>query len=285
MSPEEIETIEIDLLLETLYRRYGYDFRCYSRPSIDRTIRAYLLRTQKQNASSLIPELIHNRKMFDEFVREFSITVSTMFRDPPGFQALYDHVFPWLRTHPFFRIWHAGCATGEEVYSLAILLKEANLYERATIFATDFNDHALETARRGVYRISRAQDFTKNYIATGGARSFSDYYHAKGDYIVMDRDLRRRVTFANHNLVVDEVFSEVHLVLCRNVLIYFGPELQSRALRLFNDSLVRGGFLCLGRSEGLPVTQQASFRRHPSLPLHIKNPNPTTIENLAAGSA
>ena len=282
MSPEEIEQVEIDLLLEALFRRYGYDFRCYSRPSIERTIRAYLKRSARSHPSTLIPDLMHDRKLFDEFVREFSITVSTMFRDPAVFHELRTRVFPWLRTHPFFRIWHAGCATGEEVYSLAILLQEANLYERATIFATDFNDHALENAARGIYSISKAQEFTKNYIACGGAQSFSDYYHAKGDHIVMKRGLRNRITFANHNLVVDEVFSEVHLVLCRNVLIYFGPELQQRALRLFNESLARGSFLCLGRSESIPSTTTSGFQRETNtLPLYVK----TQPHQLALNSA
>jgi len=261
MTPENIEQLEIDLLLEALFQRYGYDFRSYSRASVDRVIRSYVRRTHRKSPSTLIPEILHNRELFDVFVREFSVTVSTMFRDPQVFRQLNQEVFPWLRTHPFFRIWHAGCAAGEEVYSLAILLQEAGLYDRATIFATDFNDHALQTAARGVYDVSRVKEFEKNYREAGGQSSLATYYRTSAEHIVLDRRLRDRITFANHNLVVDEVFSEVHLVLCRNVLIYFGEDLRDRAVRLFKESLVRGGFLCLGQCERVREPHTTAFRR------------------------
>ena len=250
---EQIETeqIEIELLLTALHERYGYDFRTYARASLERRIRGYLQRSGKVHIAELIPEVLWKREVFEDVVREFSITVTSMFRDPEVYRFLREQVFPLLRTHPFIRIWHAGCATGEEVYSLAILLREEGLYERSTIFATDFNDEALRIAEKGIYDLGKAKEFTEGYQKAGGKQSFADYYEARYDFLAIDRGLKRRITFANHNLVTDSVFSEVHLVLCRNVLIYFNKELQSRVLGLFHDSLIRGGFLCLGTRESL----------------------------------
>lgn len=272
MDEEQIDAVGLDLLLEALHRRYGYDFRSYSRRAIEHCTQNYLRRTGRSRVADLIPDVLYKRSVFEELVREYSVSVSTMFRNPHVFKRLTDDVFPWLRTHPHFRIWHAGCATGEEVYSLAILLKEAGLYERATIFATDFNDRTLQTAAQGVYEASRAREFTSNYLAAGGAESFSDYYTAMDGRIVMSRELRQRVTFANHNLTVDEVFSEVHLVLCRNVLIYFNDDLQRRSLRLFCESLVVGGHLCLGESESILFSEdtQGFASGYPSERIFIK---------------
>lgn len=259
MDPDQVNSLEVELLLETLHRRYGYDFRDYTRSSIERSIADHVQRSQVRSPSELIPKIIHDRRVFELLVRDLSVTVSTMFRDPPVFDYLRQEVFPWLRTHPFFRIWHAGCANGEEVYALAILLKEANLYDRATIFATDFNDEALNTAMQGVYPIDNARTYTEDYLKSGGSRSFSEYYHAYGDHIHMNRTLRENITFANHNLATDEVFTEAHLILCRNVLIYFGSDLRSRSLRIFRESLTTGGFLCLGRGELLVDANQMGF--------------------------
>jgi chemotaxis protein methyltransferase CheR len=180
-----------------------------------------------------------------------------MFRDPPVYRALREQVVPLLRTYPFVKVWHAGCATGEEAYSLAIVLKEEDLYDRAMIYATDFNAEAIEKARQGIYTVERMQEFTRNYQEAGGRRSLSEYYRARYDSAVLDAGLRDRITFASHNLATDAAFGEMHLVMCRNVLIYFNRELQNRALRLFDESLVRGGFLCLGTRETLQFSEVA----------------------------
>ena len=180
-----------------------------------------------------------------------------MFRDPEFYHTIREQVIPYLKTYPFIRIWHAGCATGEEVYSLAIVLKEEGFYDRATIFATDFNVEALEKARQAIYPLEAMQEFTANYQRAGGTRAFSDYYRTGYDAAILDAALKKNVTFANHNLVTDGVFSEVHLVLCRNVLIYFDKTLQNRVLGLFHDSLVHGGILALGSKESIQFSQVA----------------------------
>nr|WP_255548543.1 CheR family methyltransferase [Luteibacter sp. dw_328] len=181
-----------------------------------------------------------------------------MFRDPLVFRTLRDKVFPVLASYPEINIWQAGCAHGQEVYSLAILLEEAGLYERSRIYATDFNDAALAIAADGIYATREARDWSRNYIEAGGSHSLSDYYSARYDFIKLDQRLRRNVTFFNHNLVTDEVFCEAHLILCRNVLIYFTNTLQDRTLGLFRDSLVRGGFLCLGTRENIDFSPAAA---------------------------
>jgi chemotaxis protein methyltransferase CheR len=197
---------------------------------------------------------LHDKEFFSRLARYFSISVTEMFRDPFVYRAVREKVIPLLRTWPHFKIWHAGCATGEEVYSLAIVLKEEGVYDRATIYATDFNDDALERAREGVYEVSKMKEATRNYQQAGGKASFSEYHHARYDAVAMRGSLKERITFANHNLAVDEAFGEMHLVFSRNVLIYFNRELQNRALGLFTESLVHGGFLCLGTKEDIQFT-------------------------------
>ncbi len=251
MQRDEIEQIEVELLLEALYRRYGYDFRSYARASIDRRVSQFLVTRGLTRVSELIPLCLHDEDVFSELARHFSISVTEMFRDPFVFRALREQVAPVLRTFPFVKAWIAGCATGEEVYSLAMVLAESGLTDRATLYGTDFNDDSLERARQGIYPVDRIQEFTHNYQEAGGTRSFSEYYHADHDLASMRASLTDRVTFANHNLAVDNVFGEMQLVLCRNVLIYFNAELQNRALGLFTECLVRGGFLCLGAKESL----------------------------------
>lgn len=254
MIKSEIENIEISLLLEAMYQRYGYDFRDYARASIDRRVRQFAIKSGIKSISEMIPSLLHDESFFQTLIREFSITVTEMFRDPKVYLVLKEKVFPILKTFPFIKIWHAGCATGEEVYSLAILLSEAGLSKKATIFATDFNDDALATAKQGIYPIENIKQSTLNYQKAGGSKSFSDYYHAKYDSISIANSLKKNITFANHNLVIDQTFSEMHLILCRNVLIYFNKTLQERVFNLFDDSLVNGGFLCLGSKESLLFT-------------------------------
>lgn len=253
-NKSEYEAIEIDLLLEAVYRRYGYDFRSYARASIERRIRLFLSSSGCLSISAMIPKVIHDRDFCSHLVRYFSVSVTEMFRDPAVYRIIREEVVPLLKSWPHIKIWLAGCATGEEVYSLAILLKEEGLYERATIYATDFSDEALDRAREGIYEPVRLQDATRNYQKAGGKRSFSEYYLARYDAATMDASLKEKLVFFNHNLATDTVFGEMHLIFCRNVLIYFNRALQNRALNLFTDSLVHGGFLCLGTKETLQFT-------------------------------
>ena len=254
MKRNEIERVEVQLLLEAVYRRYGYDFRSYARASIDRRVRQFLSGQRLGVISDLIPRVIHDEALFSELVQYFSIGVTEMFRDPLVYRALRAKVVPLLRSYPFMKVWHAGCATGEEVYSMAILLEEENLYKRATIYGTDFNDDALARAREGIYPADKVKDYTRNYQQGGGKGSFSEYYHARYKSAVLNPGLSEHITFANHNLVTDTAFGEMHLVFCRNVLIYFNRELQNRVLGVIDQSLIRGGFLCLGNKEDLRFT-------------------------------
>lgn len=254
MDNQEIERIEINLLLNAILQRYGYDFTNYAQASIERRIRGFLSRSGYTHITDLLPVLMHDEIFFEQFVREFSITVSEMFRDPQVYQFIRQTIIPFLKTYPYIRIWHTGCAAGQEVYSMAILLKEEGLYDRSTIFATDFNDAALEQAKEGIYDLSSVKDYTTNYQLAGGTGSFSEYYHARYDAIKIDPSLKKNITFANHNLVTDGAFGQMHFIMCRNVLIYFNDKLKNRALNLFKESLIYGGFLCLGSKENLLFT-------------------------------
>ena len=259
MEDSEVRRIEIDLLLEAIYRRYGYDFRSYARASVERRVRQFMIGAGHRRISELIPAVLHDPEVFSGLARQFSIAVTEMFRDPQVYATVREKVCPILMSYPFVKVWHAGCATGEEVYSLAIVLEEAGVLKKATIFGTDFNDHVLDLARRGIYPLEQVKEATVNYQRSGGARSFSEYYHAGYDGAAMAASLKERVTYANHNLAADAAFSEVHLVFCRNVLIYFNRELQDRALRIFSDSLVRGGYLVLGTKEDLRFSAVADM--------------------------
>lgn len=251
MRKTDLEDIELNLMMDAIYQRYGYDFRHYARSSVERRAEQFCTKSGYNHVSELIPILLNNESFFQKLVKEFSITVTELFRDPLVYKKLTETVFPKLKTYPHFRIWHAGCATGEEVYSLAILLKEHGLYDQARIYATDFNDEALDVARQGLYKIENVKQFTGNYQKAGGTHSFSEYYTSKYDSILLDKSLKKNITFANHNLVTDGIFGEMHLVLCRNVLIYFDKVLQNRVLNLICESLTNGGFLCLGTMESL----------------------------------
>jgi chemotaxis protein methyltransferase CheR len=255
MSSEEIEEIEITLLLDAIHKRYGYDFSNYSPASLKRRLRSLAGRLGHDTLSGMISAVLHDAAFGTKLIHGLSVTVSEMFRDPVFFKIIREQVLPYLKTYPFVRIWHAGCATGEEVYSLAIVLKEEDFYDRATIFATDINEQALNKARQAIYPLDGMKEFTANYQHAGGTRSFSDYYRTGYDAAILDAGLKKNVTFANHNLVTDGVFSEIHLVLCRNVLIYFDKTLQNRVLGLFHDSLVHGGILALGSKESLQFSQ------------------------------
>ena len=249
MKKSQIEDIEIKLLLEAILRRYGYDFRNYSGASLKRRIHHHLQLSKCKSISEMIPRLLHDSSFFELLLFDFSITVTEMFRDPSFYLSVRKKVIPFIKTYPFPKVWHAGCATGEEVYSMAILLKEEKSLDKATIYATDFNDSALAKSKSGIYPINNVKKYTANYQKAGGVGSFSEYYHSQYDSIILDQSLKKRLTFANHNLVTDGVFGEMNLILCRNVLIYFNKDLQGHVLNLFYDSLVDGGFLCLGNKE------------------------------------
>jgi len=250
-DPLEMEELEIDLLLEAIQRRYGYDFRDYARASLRRKVRQLAATVGVGHISELVPRLLHEPELFSSVVGAFATPVTEMFRDPLFFKYLREVIVPYLKTWPFVRIWVAGCATGEEVYSLAILLREEGISERCTLFATDFVDPVLRNAREGIFPLRSMKTNIANYRRAGGRETLSNYYHADYDSVIMEADLKKNITFANHNLVTDGVFSEVHLILCRNVLIYFNSALQNRVLELFHSSLLHGGFLALGSKESL----------------------------------
>lgn len=239
------------LFLEALFRRHGYDFRDYAKASLKRRVLAVAAAARCRSPSELIPRLMHDEAYLAEVLSKLSVPVTEMFRDPPVFKSLRDTVLPRLATYPRFNVWQAGCATGEEVYSLAIMLEEEGLLERAQIYATDINDNALQSAEDGIFPALSLEEYQRNYKAAGGKADFSDYYVANAEFFRIHERLRKKIVFAHHNLVSDGVFCEVQLILCRNVLIYFNNELQKHVLGLFHDSLVRGGYLCLGTRESL----------------------------------
>lgn len=254
----ELERIEVDLFVLALKRRYGFDFSQYAPASLTRRVRQLMHVHHCDSISALTARLLHKADFVTQVIEGLSVPVSEMFRDPLMFRALREQVLPLLASYPRINVWQAGCAYGQEVYSLAILLEEAGLYERSHIFATDFNPAALKRAHEGIYPAKDAQLWSRNYIEAGGSQSLSSYYSARYDFIRLHERLRKNITFTNHNLVTDKVFCEAHLVLCRNVLIYFSNPLQDRTLALFRDSLVRGGYLCLGLRESLDFAPAAA---------------------------
>ncbi|MCX7514374.1 CheR family methyltransferase [Frateuria hangzhouensis] len=243
--------MEVRLLLEAVYLRYHYDFRDYAVSSLRRRMRHAMARFDCARPSDLQHRLLHEPDLFAQALQYFTVQVSEMFRDPGYFLALREHVVPVLRTYPSIKLWVAGCSTGEEVWSLAILLAEEELLERALIYATDINPEALQAAESGTFALDRVAQFSRNYLAAGGRASLSDYYTSAYQGVVFDRRLKKQVVFADHSLATDSVFSEVHMVSCRNVLIYFNRDLQDRAVGLFRDALVHRGFLGLGSKESL----------------------------------
>jgi len=250
------EEIELDLLLEAIWRHYHYDFRGYSRGSLHRRMARAQQRHGFDSLSQLQHRLLRDPALFADLMGFLTIQVSEMFRDPAYFRELREQVVPHLRTYPSLKVWIAGCANGEEFYSLAILFREEGLEDRTIFYCTDISPAALEKAQAGIYDLDRIQQFTENHRQSGGTRSLSDYYTAAYGAAVFDKTLRKRAVFAEHNLASDQVFAEVQLVSSRNVLIYFDRDLQDRALGLFGESLVRGGFLGLGSKETL------RFSRH-----------------------
>ncbi|HEX9107534.1 MAG TPA: protein-glutamate O-methyltransferase CheR [Longimicrobiales bacterium] len=252
--PQDVEQVEMAVLLEAIHRRYGFDFRSYAYASIKRRIWKRILAEGLSTVSALQERVLHDPRVMDRLLLDLSVTVSSMFRDPSFFLAVRRDVVPLLRTYPFVRIWHAGCSTGEEVYSMAILLQEEGLYDRCRIYATDINDVVLQRARAGVFPLDKMQEYTQNYLQAGGTRAFSEYYTAGYDGALFDASLTRNVVWAQHNLVTDGSFTEFNLIVCRNVMIYFSRALQERVHQLFHDSLARRGILALGRKESLRLS-------------------------------
>ena len=251
------EEIEQHLLVEAIYRRYHYDFRGYAQASLKRRLQTALTRFHCGTLSQLQHLVLHEPDAFPVLLEYLTVQVSDMFRDPQYFRSLREKVVPLLRTYPSLKVWVAGCSTGEEVYSMAILLREEGLLERSLIYATDINAAALQKAEAGVYDIERVPGFTENHARSGGHASLSEHYSAAYGRVMFDKSLRRHIVFSDHSLATDSVFAEVHLVSCRNVLIYFNRALQDRAVGLFRDALCRRGFLGLGAKESLRFSAHA----------------------------
>jgi chemotaxis protein methyltransferase CheR len=255
--PADNIDIELQLLIDAIYLKYHYDFRGYAAASLKRRLTHAPSRFGCQTLSQLQDKVLHEPATFPALLSLLTVPVSEMFRDPSYFLSLRERVVPLLRTYPSLKVWIAGCSTGEEVYSLAILLREEGLLARTLIYATDINPQTLQTAAAGVYAVDRISGFTENHRRAGGRASLSDYYSAAYGRAVFDKSFRRHIVFSDHNLATDSVFAEVQLVSCRNVLIYFKRELQDRALGLFRDALCRKGFLGIGMKEALRFSSHA----------------------------
>ena len=249
MQNDELEQIEIALLLEGVYRYYGFDFRDYSLASLRRRIWSVARAEGLATISALQDRVLHDRVALERFLLAISVNVTAMFRDPGFYLAFRSRVVPLLRTYPFIRIWHTGCSTGEEVYSMAILLIEEDLHSRCRIYATDINEAVLRKARDGIFPLNKMQEYTQSYLRSGGKRAFSEYYTAAYGSAIFAAALRENIVFSQHNLVMDRSFNEFHVILCRNVLIYFNERLQARVHDLLYDSLVKFGVLGLGNNE------------------------------------
>lgn len=264
----ELEEIEIDLILEAIYRRYGFDFRQYARASLRRRLHRRMALEGIDNISGLQERLLYDSNCMERLLLDLSVNVTAMFRDPTFYRAFRTNVVPLLRTYPFIRIWSAGCSTGEETYSLAILLMEEGLYDRTRIYATDINEAVLQRAREAVFPLEKMQEYTENYVAGGGTRAFSEYYTTGYEGAQFDRRLSENIVFARHNLATDRSFNEFQVIVCRNVMIYFDTSLQNRVHGLFYESLLRLGVLALGPKESLAFTPHVD--RYDVLDLHEK---------------
>jgi chemotaxis protein methyltransferase CheR len=268
----DLERVEIEVLLEAIFRHYGFDFRAYAYASIRRRLWKRLQAEGLKTISSLQAHVLHSPEAMERLLLDLSVNVTSMFRDPNFYKAFRRDVVPLLRTYPFIRIWHAGCSTGEEVFSTAILLQEEGLYDRARIYATDINDIVLQKARSGIFPLERMQEYTENYIRAGGTKSFSEYYTAMYGGALFSPSLTRNIVFAQHNLVTDRSFSEFNVIFCRNVLIYFEKGLQNSVHSLFYESLVMFGILALGSKESLRFSKYEPCyeRLHPTEKIYRK---------------
>ena len=255
-SVETIDSEELRALLMAIREVYGYDFTQYAEASIKRRSLFFMNSRNMRTIQDLSQALLGDDQVFEEFVRNLSVTVTEMFRDPAFYAALRSKVMKRLATYPFIKVWVAGCATGEEVYSIAILLKEEGLLNRSIIYATDINQHSLHQAKEGIFPMDLMKSYTTNYIKSGGKKDFSDYYVAQYNAALFDHSLWNNIVFAPHNLASDQSFNEFQLILCRNVLIYFNQELQNKVMNLFYDSLCSFGILGLGNKESLLFTDK-----------------------------
>ena len=255
----ENESIEFDLLIEAIYKKYGYDFRNYSKATLKRRIQSKLSSSGFDSISAMQHEVLYNKKFFESMLIDLTINVTEMFRDPSFYLAVREKVVPILKIHPFIKIWHAGCSTGEEVYSMAIVLAEENVLSKTTLYATDIDDKVLKKAREGIYPLNKIKEYTANYQKVGGTEAFSDYYTAKYEAVIMDSSLKKNIVFSQHNLVTGKAFGEMNMIVCRNVIIYFDKNLQNRVLKLFYDSLDKNGILSLGSKESIQFT---NLRNH-----------------------
>lgn len=242
---------DLDSILSDLLEIYGYDFTDYSRASIKRRVTRLFQLDKFPSHAEFRYRIRNDKEYLLRLVEELTVNVTEMFRDPFFYKTIREQVLPVLATHPFIRIWHAGCSTGEEVYSMAILLQEANLLHKSLLYATDINPGVLEKMRKGIFPLGQMKQYSENYILSGGKKDFSDYYTAKYDWAKIGGSLQEKIISSTHNLVSDRSFNEFQLILCRNVLIYFDKQLQDKTLALFDDSLERLGFLALGSKENL----------------------------------
>ena len=249
---------ELELLLDDMLKLYGYDFTGYSKASLLRRLQRVMINDKLPSFAELRYRIRSDLEYFNHVVEEISVNVTEMLRDPFFYKTIIEKVIPKLATYPFIRVWHAGCASGEEVYSMAILLKEAGLLQKSLIYGTDINPAALEKARNGIYTVSQVQQYSKNYIAAGGRNDFSAYYTSNYQFVKFDESLSERMVFSTHNLVTDTSFNSFQLIFCRNVMIYFDKDLQDRVLRLFDASLEHFGFLALGNKESIRFSPIAS---------------------------
>ncbi|WP_088894051.1 CheR family methyltransferase [Leptolyngbya ohadii] len=249
-----LEDIEVQLLLEAVHRYYGYDFRNYAASSLKRRVRNFMQNEGLHTVSALQERILHDRACLDRLLLGLTVNTTSMFRDPSFYTAFREQAVPLLRTYPFIRIWHAGCSTGQEVYSMAILLQEEGIYHRCRIYATDTNEQVLQTARSGIFPLDRMQEYTQLYLKAGGKRSFSEYYTADHQNAIFRSSLKEHLVFAQHNLVTDRSFNEFNVILCRNVLIYFNHTLQQQVHQLFYNSLCKFGILGLGKQESIRFT-------------------------------
>ena len=242
---------ELDVLINELSEKYGYDFTNYARASLKRRVNRLLVIDRFPSFAELMYKVKHDVEYLSHVVQQLTVNVTEMFRDPHLFKTLREQVFPVLATHPFIRVWHAGCSSGEEVYSMAILLQEANLLHKSLLYATDLNPAVIENIKKGIFPVSQMKDYSENYINSGGKKDFSNYYTAKYSWAKFDERLKTKMIVATHNLVSDRSFNEFQLILCRNVLIYFDKVLQDKVFNLFDDSLEKLGYLVLGSKENL----------------------------------
>ncbi|MDR4947296.1 CheR family methyltransferase [Neobacillus cucumis] len=270
---QQLQTIEIDLLLEAIYRHYEYDFRNYAAPFLQRRILNRMAAEKLKTVSGLQEKILHDPLAMERLFHDFSINVTEMFRDPSFFKILRKKVIPLVREYPAIRIWHVGCGSGEEVYSMAILLHEEGIYEKTKIYATDINKFNLEKAKQGSFPLEKMKRYTTNYIQSGGEKAFSEYYSVKNELAVFHSFLKKNMVFFQHNLVTDQSFNEFHIIICRNVMIYFNKKLQNHVHQLLYESLFSSGFLGLGNREEVRFTDYAGHYEvlHSEQKLYRKN--------------